>query len=39
MGMFAVMVPVLLTPAIVTLYAMQYRGKKLGMVRLPDIRN
>jgi MFS family permease len=32
MGMFAIMVPALLTPAIVTLYAMQYRGKKLGMV-------
>jgi hypothetical protein len=32
MGMFAIMVPVLLLPAIVTLYAMQFRGKKLGMV-------
>lgn len=32
MGMFAIMVPVLLTPAIVTLYAMQFKGKRLGMV-------
>ena len=32
MGMFAIMVPVLLLPAIVTLYTMQIKGKKLGMV-------
>ncbi|WWD20777.1 hypothetical protein CI109_105254 [Kwoniella shandongensis] len=34
MGMFAIMVPVLLTPAIITLYAMQFRGKKLGMTTI-----
>jgi hypothetical protein len=34
MGMFAIMVPVLMIPAIVTLYTMQFKGKKLGMVSL-----
>ncbi|WVW80526.1 hypothetical protein I302_102511 [Kwoniella bestiolae CBS 10118] len=34
MGMFAIMVPVLLTPAIITLYSMQIRGKKLGMTTM-----
>ncbi|WWC89100.1 uncharacterized protein L201_004018 [Kwoniella dendrophila CBS 6074] len=34
MGMFAIMVPVLLAPAIFTLYAMQIKGKKLGMTTL-----
>ncbi|KAH7147130.1 major facilitator superfamily domain-containing protein [Dactylonectria estremocensis] len=32
LGMFAIVVPVLLTPAIFTLYAMQRRGEKMGMV-------
>ena len=34
LGMFAIMVPVLLTPAIFTLYAMQRRGEKMGMVTI-----
>lgn len=34
LGMFAIMVPVLLCPAIFTLYAMQHRGKKMGMVTM-----
>ncbi|KAK2607157.1 hypothetical protein N8I77_005859 [Diaporthe amygdali] len=34
LGMFAIMVPVLLTPAIFTLYAMQRRGEKMGMVTM-----
>ena len=34
LGMFAIMVPVLLAPAIFTLYAMQRRGEKLGMVTM-----
>jgi MFS family permease len=32
LGMFAILVPVLLIPAIITLYTMQKRGEKLGMV-------
>lgn len=31
LGMFAIMVPVLLVPAIGTLYAMQYRARRMGM--------
>lgn len=34
LGMFAIMVPVLLTPAIFTLYAMQRRGERMGMVTM-----
>ncbi|XWW94850.1 hypothetical protein V2A60_002799 [Cordyceps javanica] len=34
LGMFAILIPVLLTPAIVTLYVMQRRGEKLGMVTM-----
>lgn len=34
LGMFAIMVPVLLCPAIFTLYAMQRRGAKMGMVTM-----
>ncbi|KAK6225845.1 hypothetical protein QIS74_01892 [Colletotrichum tabaci] len=34
LGMFAILVPVLLLPAIVTLYSMQRRGEKLGMVTM-----
>ncbi|KAH6692196.1 major facilitator superfamily domain-containing protein [Plectosphaerella plurivora] len=34
LGMFAIIVPVLLVPAIMTLYAMQRRGEKLGMVTM-----
>lgn len=42
LGMFAILVPILLIPAIVTLYAMQRRGEKSGMVTLAhskDIRS
>ncbi|KAF4463474.1 Siderophore iron transporter 3 [Fusarium albosuccineum] len=34
LGMFAILVPVLLLPAIFTLYAMQRRGEKMGMVTM-----
>ncbi|KPM39849.1 Siderophore iron transporter 3 [Neonectria ditissima] len=34
LGMFAIVVPVLLVPAIITLYSMQRRGEKLGMVTM-----
>lgn len=34
LGMFAIIVPVLLLPAIITLYSMQRRGEKLGMVTI-----
>lgn len=34
LGMFAIIMPVLLLPAIITLYAMQRRGEKLGMVTM-----
>lgn len=34
LGMFAIMVPVLLIPAIITLYAMQHKAKKLNMVSM-----
>ncbi|RMJ17491.1 hypothetical protein CDV36_002846 [Fusarium kuroshium] len=36
LGMFAIIVPVLLMPAIFTLYSMQRRGEKLGMVTMAD---
>lgn len=34
LGLFAIVVPVLLIPAIFTLYSMQRRGEKLGMVTM-----
>lgn len=34
LGMFAIIIPVLLLPAIFTLYSMQRRGEKLGMVTM-----
>ena len=34
LGMFAILVPALLLPAIFTLYAMQRRGEKMGMVTM-----
>ncbi|KAK4609653.1 Siderophore transporter [Fulvia fulva] len=34
LGMFAIMVPVLLIPPIITLYAMQHKAKKLNMVSM-----
>ncbi|KAL0930074.1 siderophore iron transporter [Colletotrichum truncatum] len=34
LGMFSILVPVLLVPAILTLYAMQRRGEKAGMVTM-----
>lgn len=34
LGLFCILVPVLLLPAIITLYAMQRRGEKLGMVTM-----
>lgn len=34
LGMFAIIVPVLLVPAIITLYSMQRRGEKFGMVTM-----
>jgi MFS family permease len=34
LGMFAIIVPVLLVPAIFTLYSMQRRGEKMGMVTM-----
>lgn len=34
LGMFAIIVPVLLIPAIATLYTMQRRGEKMGMVTM-----
>ena len=36
MGMFAIMVPVLLAPAIATLYYMQHQGNKMGLVTMAD---
>ncbi|KAM0414547.1 hypothetical protein ACHAPT_013615 [Fusarium lateritium] len=36
LGMFAILVPALLVPAILTLYAMQRRGEKAGMVTIAD---
>ncbi|RMZ77074.1 hypothetical protein DV738_g4605, partial [Chaetothyriales sp. CBS 135597] len=38
-GMFAILVPVLLLPAILTLYAMQRRGEKAGMVTIADSKD
>ncbi|KAK5047103.1 hypothetical protein LTR84_007046 [Exophiala bonariae] len=34
LGMFAIVVPIMLVPAIITLYAMQRRGEKMGMVTM-----
>lgn len=39
LGMFAILVPALLVPAIITLYAMQRRGEKAGMVTLADSKD
>ena len=36
LGMFSVMIPVLMLPAIWTLYSMQHRAKKFGMVSMAD---
>lgn len=36
LGMFAIMVPVLLIPTIWTLYGMQHKAKKMGMVSMGD---
>ncbi|RMD44639.1 hypothetical protein DV735_g584, partial [Chaetothyriales sp. CBS 134920] len=38
-GMFAILVPVLLVPAIITLYTMQRRGEKAGMVTIADSKD
>ncbi|KIW85436.1 hypothetical protein Z517_00826 [Fonsecaea pedrosoi CBS 271.37] len=38
LGMFTIIVPVLLLPAIFTLYSMQRRGEKLGMVTMAASR-
>lgn len=38
LGMFAILVPVLLVPAIFTLYSIQRRGEKLGMVTMAASR-
>ncbi|KAF2015192.1 MFS general substrate transporter [Aaosphaeria arxii CBS 175.79] len=39
LGMFAILVPVLLIPAILTLYTMQRRGEKAGMVTIADSKD
>ncbi|KAM0193126.1 hypothetical protein ACHAPI_007856 [Fusarium lateritium] len=39
LGMFAILVPVLLLPAIFTLYTMQRRGEKAGMVTMADSKD
>ncbi|TPX09119.1 uncharacterized protein E0L32_001618 [Thyridium curvatum] len=39
LGMFAILVPALLIPAIMTLYAMQRRGEKAGMVTIADSKD
>lgn len=36
LGMFAIIMPVCLLPAIITLYAMQHKAQKLGMVSMGD---
>ncbi|KAM0714484.1 hypothetical protein Q7P37_010271 [Cladosporium fusiforme] len=36
LGMFAIMIPVLLIPAIWTLYGMQHKAKRMGMVSMGD---
>lgn len=36
LGMFAIMIPILLIPAIWTLYGMQHKAKKMGMVSMGD---
>ncbi|KAL2067691.1 hypothetical protein VTL71DRAFT_15787 [Oculimacula yallundae] len=36
LGMFAIMMPVLLTPTIWTLYGMQRKAKKMGMISMGD---
>lgn len=39
LGMFAILVPALLIPAILTLYVMQRRGEKAGMVTIADSKD
>ncbi|KAF5121157.1 Siderophore iron transporter 3 [Metarhizium anisopliae] len=39
LGMFAILVPALLVPAIITLYSMQRRGEKAGLVTMADSKN
>ncbi|OAQ61396.1 siderophore iron transporter [Pochonia chlamydosporia 170] len=39
LGMFAILVPVLLVPAIITLYSMQRQGEKAGMVTMADSKD
>ncbi|CAG8109384.1 unnamed protein product [Penicillium salamii] len=39
LGMFAIMVPVLLIPAIWNLYGMQHKAKKAGMISMGDSGN
>ncbi|KID93553.1 Major facilitator superfamily domain, general substrate transporter, partial [Metarhizium majus ARSEF 297] len=39
LGMFAILVPALLIPAIITLYSMQRRGEKAGLVTMADSKN
>jgi MFS family permease len=39
LGMFAILVPALLLPAIFTLYTMQRRGEKAGMVTMADSKD
>ncbi|KAF5672723.1 major facilitator superfamily transporter [Fusarium denticulatum] len=39
LGMFAILVPALLIPAILTLYTMQRRGEKAGMVTMADSKD
>ncbi|KHN96180.1 Major facilitator superfamily domain, general substrate transporter [Metarhizium album ARSEF 1941] len=39
LGMFAILVPALLIPAIMTLYSMQRRGEKAGMVTMADSKD
>lgn len=36
LGMFAIIMPVCLLPAIITLYTMQHKAKKMGMVSMGD---
>ncbi|KAF4950457.1 hypothetical protein FSARC_13194 [Fusarium sarcochroum] len=39
LGMFTILIPVLLAPAILTLYTMQRRGEKAGMVTMADSKD
>lgn len=39
LGMFTIIVPALLVPAILTLYTMQRRGEKAGMVTMADSKD